>query len=438
MNLIQYIHIAFELWAAVFCIIAAICVFAARVFEPTAARSLISLLITDAVLNITEIVFYSNLGKASAAASTTVEICTFLITELRFLLVSLAASHIDAVTCARGGNNDRDLTKLTFEFSAIGGFVFAFVVLADRYYHWNSIWIIRDDFEYIIPMIVLLLAHCPIIIRVFRNRKNLRKLEYIAFLFFVIVPSVGGIIQSVYRNISAYNIANSIALIIVVLIHQLDYAEDTIRIEKTRADEKLRFYHSQIQPHIIFNSLTAIRSYIPIDSRARELLDDFTGFLRGRLDMLQETGCVEASREFEVVEDYLSLATGRYGEKLLIKMDIRDQDFLIPPFTVQTLAENAIKHGIMQREDGSGVLEVKSYEDKDNHIIEVIDDGVGFDTAILDDLANRRQSGDSFERKPLGIYIVRERLSMMCGGRLEIESRIMKGTRARIIIPKEK
>ncbi len=64
---------------------------------------------------------------------------------------------------------------------------FAFVVLADRFNHWDNIWIIQDDFEYIIPMIVLLLAHCPIIIRVFRNRKNLRKLEYIAFLFFVIV-----------------------------------------------------------------------------------------------------------------------------------------------------------------------------------------------------------------------------------------------------------
>ncbi len=57
----------------------------------------------------------------------------------------------------------------------------------------------------------------------------------------------------------------------------------------------------------------------------------------------------------------------------------------------------------MRREDGSRVLEVKSYEDNDNHIVEVIDDGVGFDTSVLDIIANRRLSGDSHERKPLGI-----------------------------------
>ncbi len=95
-------------------------------------------------------------------------------------------------------------------------------------------------------------------------------------------------------------------------MHQLSYAEDTIKKEQLRFDEKLRFYQSQIQPHVIFNSLAAIRSYIPLDCKARELMDDFTGFLRGRIDMLHETKCVEADREFDVISDYLSLAEDRF------------------------------------------------------------------------------------------------------------------------------
>ncbi len=60
---------------------------------------------------------------------------------------------------------------------------------------------------------------------------------------------------------------------------------------------------AQIKPHFIYNSLTAIRSYLDEPEKAEEVLDHFAGFLRGSIDMLEETGCIRAAREFETVEN---------------------------------------------------------------------------------------------------------------------------------------
>lgn len=436
MTQLQYIHIAFEFWAAVFCIIAAMCVFAARFFQPKAAWSLVVLLCADAALNIAEIIFYANKGKTDAASVLVLKACIFIIIEIRFAISALAALHLESFVYERGGAKERHLTIITYLFSVIGGTYFLLLVMLGRAIEPNSL--SHSDINYIIQMILLLLAGIPIIIRVVKNQNILNKREYIALSFYSIVPFLGTILQSLFANISAYNMAISIALIAVVFIYHLGYAEITIETERLRADEKLRFYQSQIQPHIIFNSLAAIRSYIPIDCEARDILDDFTGFLRGRIDMLHETKCVKARREFEVVSDYLALAQNRFSEKLTVKKDIQDEDFMIPPFTVQTMVENAIRHGIRARDDGSGTLEIKSYEDTTNHIVEVIDDGVGFDTGLLNEMANRWQNGSSSERKHIGIYVARERLAMMCDGKLEIVSEIQKGTTVRILIPKER
>ena len=101
------------------------------------------------------------------------------------------------------------------------------------------------------------------------------------------------------------------------------------------------------------------------------------------------------------------------------------QEFLIPPLILQPIVENAIKHGLMKLPKG-GTIRVVSYETETHYCISVEDDGVGFDTG---ELLN--------DRNHVGIRNIRDRLSVMVNGTLDIQSTKGVGTKVTINIPKE-
>jgi len=94
--------------------------------------------------------------------------------------------------------------------------------------------------------------------------------------------------------------------------------------------------------------------------------------------------------------------------------------------TIQTLAENSVKHGLLAKEEG-GTLLIKSRETANCFEVQIIDDGVGFDT-------NARQDAS---RSHVGIENSRKRLAAMCGGTLSIGSKLGVGTTITITIPKQ-
>ena len=110
---------------------------------------------------------------------------------------------------------------------------------------------------------------------------------------------------------------------------------------------------------------------------------------------------------------------------MTIRYDLRSVEFLLPALSVQPLVENAIKHGLMGLEEG-GIVTISAYETDSHYVIEVTDDGVGFDVNAKYD-----------ERKHVGIKNIRGRIEAMCNGILTIESEIGKGTKATLKIPKE-
>ena len=106
-----------------------------------------------------------------------------------------------------------------------------------------------------------------------------------------------------------------------------------------------------------------------------------------------------------------------------MEYDLGFKAFKLPAVSVQILSENAVKHGLLKKEEG-GTLKIRSYLESGHAVVEVVDDGVGF---------NEKPGED--DRKHLGLSILRERLSVMVNGTLEIESAEGKGTCARIRIP---
>lgn len=187
---------------------------------------------------------------------------------------------------------------------------------------------------------------------------------------------------------------------------------------------------SQIQPHFIYNTLNSIRTLIRIEpDRAYDMVYDFAKYLRAHIDSLSNEKEVIFFRELEHIESYVNIEKVRFGERLRVEFDIQTTDFYLPALSIQPLVENAIKHGVCKRPEG-GTVWIRSYKDKENekgYVVEVEDDGVGFDVEQWDNAKGVKKSA--------GINNIRFRVEAISNARLFIESEINKGTKATIKFP---
>jgi two-component system LytT family sensor kinase len=128
------------------------------------------------------------------------------------------------------------------------------------------------------------------------------------------------------------------------------------RIEKDAAwktlakESELTLLKSQLQPHFIFNSLNSIHALMEIDTeRAKQMLTDLSSYLRLSIEK-NEKELIPLSEELENSELYYSIEKIRFGNRLLIETNIKEETLplLVPNMILQPLLENAIKHGIFE------------------------------------------------------------------------------------------
>ncbi len=193
-------------------------------------------------------------------------------------------------------------------------------------------------------------------------------------------------------------------------------------------EQKVALSMSQLKPHFISNGMATIRRLIKKDpDKAVEAMDYFIDYLRMTIDNVNETDMVRASEELKFVRDYLYIERLRFGESLQYEISENYDDFMIPPFTVQPIVENAIRHGIRKREDGMGCVKIRVNTDEQEHCIIVEDNGVGFDVNELPE----QKDGHAH----IGTKNVRFRLESLCKGYMDIQSEAGVGTCVRIHVP---
>ena len=152
---------------------------------------------------------------------------------------------------------------------------------------------------------------------------------------------------------------------------------DTIRLESLVKTLELNTIKSHINPHFIFNALNSIRALVDENpERARTAITELSNILRSSMHA-EKTETVPLQQELDIVKDYLALEHMRFEERLRIEMDI-DTDTLnqpVPPMMLQTLVENAIKHGISKQVKG-GMIRIISAFKADHHELIVQNSGV--------------------------------------------------------------
>lgn len=132
----------------------------------------------------------------------------------------------------------------------------------------------------------------------------------------------------------------------------------SLKLEATVKEIELNNLKAQLNPHFIFNAMNSIRALVdenPIKSK--EAITQLSNILRNSLAS-DKKGLTKFEDELRIVKDYLSLESIRFEERLHTEYQIASgsSDFWVPPFMIQTLVENGIKHGISQLTEGGTII----------------------------------------------------------------------------------
>jgi len=140
---------------------------------------------------------------------------------------------------------------------------------------------------------------------------------------------------------------------------------ETLQLESLIKELELKTIKAHINPHFIFNSLNSIRALVEENpQRAREAVTELSNILRSSMHV-EKAETVSFEKELDIVKDYLALENMRFEDRLKIEYQI-DEDTLdqpVPPMMLQTLVENAIKHGISKQINGGIVKIISDFKD---------------------------------------------------------------------------
>jgi len=274
------------------------------------------------------------------------------------------------------------------------------------------------------PMIMIMLLNLSAVIR---RRSILPSKYYTAFLihllpltatlfaysFFSFSPSVelGLFIGEVFSTLSMFGI---------ILYDQIDRH---MRQQQEIAHQRASIMVLQMRPHFIYNAMMSIY-YLCVQNpkKAQQVTMDFTAYLRKNFTAIASEDTVPFADELEHTRAYLAVEQVQFEDSLLVDYDTPHKEFRVPPLTLQPLVENAVKHG-MDPEYGPLRISIRTRETRAGSEITVEDSGPGFAPAA-----------DNSEPH-IALENIRQRLEMMCGGKMTIRPRAGGGTVVTVTIP---
>ena len=278
----------------------------------------------------------------------------------------------------------------------------------------------------LLPLVAILLFNLAGLIR---RRKQLSHKVYLSFLIAILPMTAALIVQMFVDVVPLLDISvviSALAMYGIVLSDQIEqdlYRQREIaRQQQEIANQRASVMVLQMRPHFIYNTLMSIYSLCSQDpQKARQVTKDFTDYLRRNFNAVASDGTIPFSAELEHTRAYLAVEQVQFEELLDVEYDTPFTSFRLPPLTLQPLVENSVKHGMDPYAGPLHVL-IRTRSTDDGTVITVEDNGPGFDP--------------SDETKPhTTLENIRQRLEMMCGGRMAITPGESGGTVVTLTIP---
>ncbi|MBM7702398.1 histidine kinase [Metabacillus iocasae] len=203
---------------------------------------------------------------------------------------------------------------------------------------------------------------------------------------------------------------------------------------KTASEERTRseteWLRAQIQPHFLFNVLNTIASLGEIDTdRMVHLLDEFGHYLKSSFDPLNLQLTAPIEHELDLLRAYVYIEQERFRKRLHIQWDCEEElSFSLPPLSIQTLVENAIKHGVLKQAKG-GTIIISMQRENEAVRVTITDDGVGMSEQQVE------QALTTHATKGFGLAHTHQRLKRLYGEGLHIRSTLNEGTTISFSVP---
>ncbi|MFW6294657.1 MAG: histidine kinase [Halanaerobium sp.] len=216
----------------------------------------------------------------------------------------------------------------------------------------------------------------------------------------------------------------------ITLITLKEKVEESVQREQN-------YLRAQIKPHFLYNTLDTIAYLCEEDSTAAgELIIDLANYLRYSFDFDNLDQLVSIEKELDLVKFYLSIQQQRFKDKIEVEYNIeKDIEFSLPPLILQSIVENAVKHGITNNE-GIGKIKITIRHLSDYYQLEIEDNGIGIDQEELRKLLTEKQHDQADRgRRKIGLENINKRLSRLFDQELQIESRKNEGTKVSFKIP---
>jgi signal transduction histidine kinase len=213
------------------------------------------------------------------------------------------------------------------------------------------------------------------------------------------------------KSVFVLAFAPAIAITYILISREIIAAQkaEVQSAQRQAAEQQLKLLESQLEPHMLFNTLANLRVLIGIDpQRAQAMLDQLIAFLRASLDG-SRARTHSLAAEFQRLRDYLALMQIRMGPRLDTRFELPPElaGARVPPLLLQPLVENSIKHGLEPKIAG-GRIDVSATSDGDSLVLRIRDSGTGIDSAA---------AGEGH----YGLAHVRERLATLYGDRASFD-----------------
>ncbi|QDH23692.1 sensor histidine kinase [Saccharibacillus brassicae] len=215
-------------------------------------------------------------------------------------------------------------------------------------------------------------------------------------------------------------------------------SETNNRLEVMQREIKLKMLASQINPHFLFNALESIRmrAHIQGEKEIARIVQLLGKLIRRNLELGNRHTSLKS--ELDMVRSYLEIQKFRHGERLHYELaaELDTLLVLLPPLIVQPLIENAIVHGLENKE-AEGIVSLHAVRVGDEVLIDVIDNGAGMTPERLRQVEESIRDKEENEESRIGLRNVHQRLIMTYGEEcgLRISSELGKGTQIYFKIP---
>ena len=272
----------------------------------------------------------------------------------------------------------------------------------------------------IVPMVALIIVNLAGVIR---RRHKLTKKYFVAFLVYLLPLLSAMTAQAFLTVFLLIVIAVSISALSMFGIIMSDQVDQYMRQQREIANQRASIAVLQMRPHFIYNTMLSIYYLCEQDPRkAQQVALDFTAYLRKNFNAIASDDTIQFSEELEHTRAYLAVEQAQFEDNLFVEYDTPHTLFRVPPLTLQPIVENAVKHGMDPDAAEPLHISIRTRKTDSGYEIVVADNGPGF------------QPTDDKEPH-IALKNIRERLSLMCGGTLEIAERETGGTRVTIRIP---